>query len=603
MPPANPDDDFQFALGNAVRIALIHDDAAAFLAWMRDFGVRLFLEAMDQRDMPREMQQALATSLGMELWNHLPRPDNDYKPRKLRDPGRNDPCPCGSGRKFKNCCGGMGRPPTPFGEEVLLPIVLGFLSKKDLAALPPRRFSPELLAVTANEWSLNDEPARACLLLEPLFKEPGALDERHADAFDVLMDAYLKLYKPRKRKDLLRACLASASPVLRGTARQREAVMLLDAGHATAAWQAFHEAMHENPDDPSLAALEMTMLQGEGRVDQLQQRARFWLAKLRRRPDAGELDSVIDLLQGIIDDPQVFGEQFMAQSLPELHAFATVLATLPPIKKPPKIELPGDGHDILRDVLSTRLLDDFMAHLEQGGLDPALDWLATHPAAWDALTVLDQLTGFIEQHYEPMNWIDERIVAPLCRRYRDVLDVALAAAPRQPERLAWGWVENRAAIRMQMRRIATLSRTGDSTTAITEANRLLAWNPDDNTGARLILGRLYANAGRWRELLDLCRRHPDADAELRHQEVLALYALDRNGEALQALHDASRAWPVMLKTLLSAQVKPAAPDRFGVVEGGAYQAWLYREDQLGAWQSSGALEWARGVAPALRRKR
>mgnify|MGYP000961141144 CR=1 FL=1 len=603
MPPANPDDDFQFALGNAVRMALMHEDAATFLAWMRDYGVRLFLEAMDQRDMPGEMQQALATSLGMELWNHLPRPDNDFKPRKLREPGRNDPCPCGSGRKFKNCCGGMGRPPTPFGEEVLLPIVLGFLSKKDLAALPPRRFSPELLAVTANEWSLNDEPARACLLLEPLFKEPGALDERHADAFDVLMDAYLKLNKPRKRKDLLRACLASASPALRGTARQREAVMLLDAGHAGAAWQAFHEALRENPDDPALAALEISMLQGEDRVDQLQQRARFWLAKLRRRPDAGELGPVIDLLQGVIDDPEAFGEQFMAQSLPELHAFAALLAAAPPIRKPPKLEVTDDGHGILHDALSARLLDDFTAQLEQGGLNLARDWLVKHPAAWDALSVLDQLTGFVEQTYEPMVWSDEHVIAPLCRRAGALLDAALAAAPRAPERLAWGWVENRPAIRLRMRRIATLSRAGDYATAIAEGEQLLAWNPDDNPGARLSLGRLYAYARRWGELLDLCRRHPDADAELRYQEVLALYMLDRKGEALQALHDASRAWPVMLKTLLSVQDKPAAPDRFGVVEGGAYQAWLYREDLLGTWQSSGALEWARGVAPALRRKR
>ena len=354
MDDSNLVDDFQFALYNAVRVALMHDDAAAYLAWMRDFGVRQFLEAMDQRDMPREMQLSLATTLGMELWNHLPRPDNDFKPRKLREPGRNDPCPCGSGRKYKQCCGGVGRPPTPYDEAVLLPIVLGMLSKKDLAALPPRRFSPELLAATASEWALDGDPARACLLLEPLFKDPGALDERHADAFDVLMDAYLKLHKPRKRKDLLRVCLASASPILRGAARQREAVMLLDAGHAGAAWQAFHEALRENPDDPALAALEISMLQGEGRVDQLQQRARFWLAKLRRRPDSPELEPIIDLLQGVIDAPQAFGDQFMAHSLPELHAFAAVLAALPPIRKPPKLEVTDDGHGILHDPLSAR---------------------------------------------------------------------------------------------------------------------------------------------------------------------------------------------------------------------------------------------------------
>ena len=26
-------------------------------------------------------------------------------PEQKKDPGRNDPCPCGSGKKFKKCCG------------------------------------------------------------------------------------------------------------------------------------------------------------------------------------------------------------------------------------------------------------------------------------------------------------------------------------------------------------------------------------------------------------------------------------------------------------------------------------------------------------------
>jgi uncharacterized protein len=29
--------------------------------------------------------------------------------------GRNDPCPCGSGRKYKRCCAGGGRPKSPPG--------------------------------------------------------------------------------------------------------------------------------------------------------------------------------------------------------------------------------------------------------------------------------------------------------------------------------------------------------------------------------------------------------------------------------------------------------------------------------------------------------
>ena len=35
----------------------------------------------------------------------------------MPSPGRNEPCPCGSGRKFKHCCGNAAQPvtglPTP----------------------------------------------------------------------------------------------------------------------------------------------------------------------------------------------------------------------------------------------------------------------------------------------------------------------------------------------------------------------------------------------------------------------------------------------------------------------------------------------------------
>ena len=27
------------------------------------------------------------------------------QPRKVKKIGRNEPCPCGSGKKYKNCCG------------------------------------------------------------------------------------------------------------------------------------------------------------------------------------------------------------------------------------------------------------------------------------------------------------------------------------------------------------------------------------------------------------------------------------------------------------------------------------------------------------------
>ena len=31
--------------------------------------------------------------------------DEERRTASVRPPGRNDPCPCGSGKKYKRCCG------------------------------------------------------------------------------------------------------------------------------------------------------------------------------------------------------------------------------------------------------------------------------------------------------------------------------------------------------------------------------------------------------------------------------------------------------------------------------------------------------------------
>jgi len=72
------------------------------------------------------MEQASATTRlivdvlnNTRLWNnygHTPRglsaamksnllPFPTTQPRRARKTGRNEPCPCGSGKKYKNCCG------------------------------------------------------------------------------------------------------------------------------------------------------------------------------------------------------------------------------------------------------------------------------------------------------------------------------------------------------------------------------------------------------------------------------------------------------------------------------------------------------------------
>jgi hypothetical protein len=58
-------------------------------------------------------REAQLKAVGATLWRPVAKPV-----RAARQPGRNDPCPCGSGKKYKKCCLGKdGEPPSPMGKH------------------------------------------------------------------------------------------------------------------------------------------------------------------------------------------------------------------------------------------------------------------------------------------------------------------------------------------------------------------------------------------------------------------------------------------------------------------------------------------------------
>jgi len=101
--------------------------------------------------------------------------------------GRNDDCPCGSGRKFKYCCGGNGRPMAgkpPKKNKVLtqqgLLKCFTFIAKsmggleipcKDLDDMPP----DEILAIKYDEEKDSFLLATAKVKRSPIFQPDGRL--------------------------------------------------------------------------------------------------------------------------------------------------------------------------------------------------------------------------------------------------------------------------------------------------------------------------------------------------------------------------------------------------------------------------------------------
>ena len=85
----------------AVREILRHEDPERFLDWIRANARKLLPASIKHSD---DGGAAASIALGRGIWNATPLPGNHFRPKPIPEPGRNDPCPCGSGRKYKQCC-------------------------------------------------------------------------------------------------------------------------------------------------------------------------------------------------------------------------------------------------------------------------------------------------------------------------------------------------------------------------------------------------------------------------------------------------------------------------------------------------------------------
>ena len=120
--------------------------------------------------------------------------------RAIPKAGRNDPCPCGSGKKFKQCCEGKLSTgdqyevegvtiteATSHPELILTAQRIGAMRSYELYALDPKLLTPELAERVAFRLALFHESARALEVLQAIGREVVAedsLDELAYQFFD-----------------------------------------------------------------------------------------------------------------------------------------------------------------------------------------------------------------------------------------------------------------------------------------------------------------------------------------------------------------------------------------------------------------------------------
>lgn len=587
--------DLEFLLALSARIIVQDEDYDRFARWFRDSALDVAPQFCKPFSADPDGLRAFLWVFSRQIWNGTPLPGNRFRPRPLPKPERNAPCPCGSGRKYKHCCADAERDAGgAFAGLSMLPYVLDAMTAKQRKSLPYEYLSPVELEFTARTWVENGRVKDAAALLEGLFADIARLDERAEGAFDCLLDCYDALGNTLKKKRLLERGMNAPEKYLRAAAMQRRCCILADGQDYAEAWKLFQELQRLIPNDPSLSHLEVMMLAGQGEYARAAERAKFWLARLGRNEDAGDmlLDFLRAAAQGDVDGAIGRVEQDMR---PELGMLAEMVRNLPPPASSYVLR-PADG--AAGPLMPDKKLRDLNAQWEAAGADDALElkddvrWIGRRPAAWQSFEILDDLSGELED-MPPVHGIEDAVL-PMLLHAEAVLREVIRRNGAEGLVLEWGFHENRPALRLLERLARHLQMAG----RLEEAVRVAEWmvltlNPNDNQGMREGLIHDYLRLGRVTDAIALSKKYPDDMAGMAYGSALALFMDGQDAAALGLLKMAAKRYPEVKKMLLAD--KPRQPKLIdGLVSpGGKDEAWHYRMDHLDLWQSSGGLAWMR----------
>jgi len=247
--------------------------------------------------------RAVPISLARAIWNATPLASQGYLPQPLPTPGRNSPCYCGSGRKYKQCCKRM--PNTPFPVIAVWSLLLEHMDDDELReAWRLRKLPKEVLLSQVTEDLEEGDVESALQLLEVYFSAPPRkVDAIEADyVVTTLCDAYDNMGEYEAKVELLETIKHHPSATLRCAAWQRLATVYMDAGDPDAAWRALEKARKLGPDDVNIGLLELILLLSEKKFDQARQRASAILPRLQRGGRANE--EALAVIRQIQTDPE-----------------------------------------------------------------------------------------------------------------------------------------------------------------------------------------------------------------------------------------------------------------------------------------------------------
>jgi tetratricopeptide (TPR) repeat protein len=492
-------EEFSRFLREAVGEALRTEDGEAFLAWMRREAPRGAPEVFG--GLPDDAaRSSLALELGRSLWNAMPLPGNGFRPRPIPKPERNDPCPCGSGRKYKKCCAEWADGVPDLEPEAVWILVVEELSQEAVEALGesgrvPRNLVGQIAAAVLD----NGDALRAVALVRPLFDRPERLDERDAASLNTLLEAYEELDLDEERWEVAERLARDLRVPLRAVLWENLARTYAVAGEMEEAWTSLERARMDDPESPALGPLEVSLLLAEGRTEEAGERARYWRGRLRE----GELtEQGFEFLARVGENPQETQLRFSLgdEVTEKLHQLEAWLARAEPLSAAYGIEAVEGDPEAGRLVTPVSLqeleggfeaafypplsmtgpeLDGYDEEDEEEDWEPwdedrAEQWLGfllEHPAALDSVDVLEDVAHAVSSiATDRYGFLDRPLLRPILDRGLAILRQALVDHPGIT-RLPSETEPNGSAVALVVAATAQAHRLGETD----RAAELLAW--------------------------------------------------------------------------------------------------------------------------------
>jgi SEC-C motif len=606
---------FERLIPDSVGIAMRATDCAEFLAWVQRSLPNYTTPGSPVNDDPG-LARALAFAWARAVWNGLPLDATGRKPQEMPEPAEDAACPCGSNRRFADCCRHMPRIPL-LNSSVLWPHVLANIQPAERNALLAGNRVPRTALIEFAAYLLDhDRRGEVVAALEPRLATPERYhDEETAILLDLLCDAYGMSEKGARRKLKLLHMTTEKAPrsPLRSEAWQRLATIYMDRRESERAWRAFHQAQHDHPHAEALSVLEVELLVAERRIEEARHRATFWAAALKRGGTPVG-DPRLEFLHRVAADPiTTLGEaainingagRQLHEWLQNVAARDTPLYELVPCESnfvltppPAVVAAEREWHKVFPLEKPFSVQDQpFDAH-EVWDEDSESCWcgfLRAHPECFDSLDVLDDLATALARHPQAeAPGLDDLLLGPVLARNETI--VARACPNTASTTVPWVIAANRAALRGLVRAFQWNIARNERDSAVATAERLMVLNREDNHGLRFMLINEYLRGGRDEKALALAEQYPhDLAPETRFGAVLALVRMQRLQEAERALHTARSDLPKTAQYLLPARIRRPRLQQGTIEVGGDDQAWFYRDEMRSVWQQTpGALEWLR----------